>query len=70
MRKIVVLVGALMGLTLAEAKMVSSLEIKTSSETHSVVSVDPRKKRSRVRLAQQYFGRGGKCRRWSQFCGR
>ncbi|MCS7162735.1 MAG: hypothetical protein NZ958_05340 [Bacteroidia bacterium] len=70
MRKIGVIVGALMGLALAEAKMVSFSEVKTYSETYSVVSADPRKKRSRAKLAQQYFGRGGKCRRWSRFCER
>ena len=66
MRKMALAMVSLVGVALAEAEAQVVVE-KAQGEV--VVALGPGKN-YRTKLAQSYFGHGGKCRKWKRFCGR
>ncbi|MEN3041674.1 MAG: hypothetical protein ABDH66_09085 [Bacteroidia bacterium] len=69
MRKIVLTLVPLLGVSLAKAEAIMVVEGNQLTET-SLSSLGPRKN-YRAQLARAYFGGGGgKCRNWKRFCGR
>ncbi|MCS7189176.1 MAG: hypothetical protein RMJ66_08450 [Bacteroidia bacterium] len=71
MRNIVLALMPLLGVTWMKAEGAEVRFHNSLTGVHEVL-VGPRKnwKNYRTRLAQTYFGGGGKCRNWKRFCGR
>ena len=66
MSKIAFVLVPFLGVALAKSEKMMAQK----SEVVQLVKLDPRKN-YRAKMAKQYFGgRGSRCHKWNQFCGR
>lgn len=73
MRKIIISLIALLGVSLGHTEGIKVVDSEVKTETFAIqvqkTLAGPRKN-YRVNLARSYFGGGAKCRKWNKFCGR
>ncbi len=70
MKKIAFVLVPLLGVALAKAEAHAEQTLLLSTQRVTLGPKGPGKN-YRVKMAQQYFGRGGgRCHKWNRFCGR